>query len=136
MRPTLKALYGVLACTFWTGYASAQTPTFNSSEVCKAGIGMIMGRDVATIKSKIIENEVILDYARPADGKKFKYTCTLPSGTNRIFWAAWIDGEWGRWRDTPADGELTYREENNELVITEVMPGSTPHSKHYTKSNF
>jgi len=136
MQRTAKIFYVSLSLILSTSYASAQTQSFNAHEVCKAGIGLVMGRDVSTISAKSVENEVILNYTRP-DGDKFQYKCVLPPNSNRVLWAAWIDGKWGRWRDTPADGELTYREDNKKLVITETMPSaSKPYSKKYRKSDF
>lgn len=131
-----KTIFAAAVIALGGGTASAQTQTFSAEEICKAAIGGIMGRDVKTISAKKVKDEIVVDYTRPSDGQKFRYKCVLPG--DRVIWAGWIDGKWGRWRDRPNDDQLSYKEEGSVLVISESYPGSSsaPVVKTFKKSDF
>jgi len=91
-----------------------------------------MGRDVKVMKSTQKGEETFVNYIRAADGKRFDYKCTFPPSSDRVIWAAKIEGKWGRWRDTPDDEQVTYEIIGNTLSVTASMTGTNT----YTQNDF
>jgi hypothetical protein len=90
--------------------------SFSVSQICKAGIAVLMGQEPSIIKTSEQEGIVLLSYTRPDDGSEWKYRCRIKDG-QRIIWAS----DTGRWRDDPADEQLFFRvsEEDSTLEIEE-----------------
>src|SRR5688500_4940108 len=73
---------------------AADRQPFTSAQICKAAIGVVMGRNPATMKvDKSIGNVTYISYVRPDDRKRWAYKCKLDG--NRVLWGA----DDGRWRD-------------------------------------
>lgn len=72
-----------------------------------------MGRDPATMISRVEGDTVLLSYARSDDGKEWAYKCRLEA--DRILWGA----DPGRWRDHPADETLFFKVVDDQLEIEE-----------------
>jgi endogenous inhibitor of DNA gyrase (YacG/DUF329 family) len=89
--------------------AYRQTPSpseklaFSASQICRAGIGLIMGRDPKIIRAREAGGIVFLSYTRSDDATVWKYRCRLEG--DRIIWAS----DPGRWRTHPDDEQLYFR---------------------------
>lgn len=95
------------------GSSGQSTEPFSISQICKAGIGMMMGRDPAVMDSRVAGGIVFLSYIREDDGTEWKYKCRLEG--NRIMWGA----DDGRWRDNPADEALFFKVSEGRLEVEE-----------------
>ena len=93
-------------------------PRFSAAQICKAGIGVTMGRDPAIMGSREVGDTVFLSYIREDDGTKWSYKCRLEG--QRVMWASDGPNVTGRWRNHPADEVLVYRVlDNGHLEIEE-----------------
>ena len=99
-----------------SGIASAQTTAVEASEICRAAIASVMGRDPSIMRTRVVDNIQYVSYVRPDDGKVWTYRCRLEG--NRVVWA----GEQGRWRTHPSDEVITYELSpgGKSVQITEV----------------
>ncbi len=90
--------------------------SFSNEELCKAAISLEMARPVKTMAVERPGEIPQISYTRP-DGGSFLYRCKF-SG-DRIIWATYFTEtrSWGRWREDPLDGVLTYRVEGNQLTV-------------------
>jgi len=92
---------------------------FSRSQICKATISSMMGRDLSIVKvDSQSEGITYLSYIRPDDNTEWKFRCKIEGSS--IIWAAEPDG---RWRTDPADSELTFSidSENKNLTIRETF---------------
>jgi hypothetical protein len=95
---------------FWLGLAAIAAESgaaegdagFSQTQICKAGIGLVMGKSPAIIKATVAGNEVRLSYIRADDGSTWKYKCKVEG--SRVLWGA----DPGRWRTHPDDEPLFY----------------------------
>jgi hypothetical protein len=110
--------------------ASAQTPTATPTEVCRAGIASIMGRNPSIMSIRPEADFLWVTYTRPSDKKVWSYRCRV-SG-NRIEWA---DGE-GIWRDKPHSTLVTFEIVNGgkAIKITEDYRDGSKADKTYPRS--
>src|SRR5829696_8376604 len=95
------------------GFAGQSLQPFSVSQICKAGIGVVMGRDPATMESRLDGEAVFLSYIRADDGTEWKYKCRIEG--ERIMWGA----DPGRWRDNPADEQLFFAISEGHLEVEE-----------------
>jgi hypothetical protein len=89
--------------------------------VCRAAIASLNGRDPAIVKIERLELGVAyVRYARPGDGKVWKNRCKAFG--DKVIWSTVdLDGPGtgpGRWRTHPADENVTFRFEGDEIIIT------------------
>jgi len=94
----------------------AQT-AFTYSQICKAGIGTVMGRDPETMFAGVDGRDFLLiSYKREKGGELFTYKCRIID--NRIYWGN-VDG---RWRDDSTDSTLTFYTEGERLFVQDRFP--------------
>jgi len=102
-----------IASTYWASAVAQEKFTYN--QICKAGIGMVMGRDAQIMIAGVHELEdgggLVVSYLRADDDKLFLYKCRLFD--DRIYWGNYD----GRWRDDPADSVVTWFVDGDQLVI-------------------
>jgi hypothetical protein len=104
---------------------------FTISDLCKATIATTMSKDPSIMTIDDNSNEIIyLSYIRDFDGKKWSYKCKVNG--NKAIWATLE----GRWRDDKADSKITYKEENNQLIVAEKYSDNNVITKKFTKSDF
>ena len=107
----------------------APSSPFSVSQICKAGIGLLMGRDPLTMDAREHERLVTLSYVRSDDGTRWSYRCRL--GGDRVIWAS----DTGRWRTHPLDGVLQYTVgEDGTLRVTESFSDGSSRSKAFSAS--
>jgi hypothetical protein len=82
-----------------------------ASNVCKAGIAILMGRDPKTMKAKPLPGQMTrIEYRRPSDGKLWKHDCRIDG--DRVVTRGvdmFGDDELGRWRDGLDDEVITLK---------------------------
>jgi hypothetical protein len=107
----------------------APSPPFSVAQICKAGIGLVMGRDPLTMDARELTGLVTLSYVRSDDGTRWSYRCRLDG--DRIIWAS----DTGRWRTHPLDGVLQYTvSEHGSLLITESYSDGSSRSRTFSTS--
>jgi len=113
-----------------TSVQSPQTsaPTFSVLQVCKAGIGLLMGRDPAAMEGRESAGMATFSYVRKDDGTKWSYRCRLDG--DRIVWAS----DTGRWRTHPLDEVIRYMVDDGKLVVTETFSDGSSRSKTFAAS--
>ena len=130
MRIVSITLATFLASTYW---ASAVTQErFTYSQICKAGIGVVMGSDAQIMIAGLHEPEdgggLLVSYMREDDGQPFMYKCRLYE--ERIIWGN-LDG---RWRNDTADSVITWFVDGKELVIQIQFNDGSVVEKTFTSS--
>jgi hypothetical protein len=120
-------LLGVVAAA---GSASAQPTAASANEICRAGIGAIMGRDPSIMSIKPEADFLWVTYTRPGDKKVWSYRCRV-SG-NRIEWA----DEAGSWRNKPQSTLVTFEIINGgkAIRVTEDFRDGSKTDKTYARS--
>jgi len=89
---------------------------FNESQICKAAIAKLMGRNPGIIKIDGKEvKTILLSYTRQDDQKKWKYKCKVEDG--EIIWGV----AEGRWRIHPMDSKVSYNIIGDSITITELF---------------
>jgi hypothetical protein len=113
--------------------AFADEPAFSEAQICKAGISLVMGKDPAIIKTKVVGDEVKVSYVRSDDGIAWKYKCKLEGA--KVLWGA----DPGRWRNHPADEPMFYsvrREgESARLTVEEKYQDGSSNRKTFTAAD-
>ena len=67
-----------LAATLHNHASGADKSSFSHAQICKAGIGVVMGRDPKIIKVDRTESDATyLSYVRADDGKRWAYKCKI-----------------------------------------------------------
>ncbi len=93
---------------------SAGQPRFTPTQICKAGIAVVMGRNPGTMKIDRVQKSVVfLSYVRADDHKRWTYKCEIQG--QHIRWGA----DDGRWRTDPADSVITFNAEGTMLTVIE-----------------
>lgn len=112
------------------GIAWAQSLTVAPSEVCRATIASVMGRDPAIMNAWAEDDVQFVTYRRPDDRKVWTYRCRLEG--NRVIWAA----EQGRWRNGPMDGVITFElsQGGKSVRITEVQEDGSKSQATYPRT--
>ncbi|BBP86016.1 hypothetical protein PHLH8_56580 [Pseudomonas sp. Pc102] len=100
--------------------ASAHAYDFTNADLCKAAVAIDMGRDTSIMKTKNAGEIPVISYTRD-DGDSFTYRCKIVG--NQIIWSGFIEGQWGRWRDSVEYGDttFTYRVSNGTLIVHSDM---------------
>ena len=102
-----------------------QTPTkptsFTKDEIAKFTISSVMNQPPSIMSIKAENGIYVVSYRRPSDGQHFEYKIKF-EGANKVIWGS----RNGRWRDTRQDEQITYREQGDQLIITQTFEdGST-----------
>lgn len=109
--------------------SAAESANFSQSQICRATIGALMGRDPKIIKvDKVDAGVVYVRYIRPTDGTTWNQRCRF-NGT-RVIWAT----ETGRWRVDPADEVINYAATQTTLSIEQKFSDGSSSSKTYTRA--
>lgn len=100
--------------------ASAHAHDFTNADLCKAAVAIDMGRDPSIMRTKEAGEIPVISYTRD-DGDAFTYRCKVVG--NKIIWSGFIDGQWGRWRDSADYGDttITYQVSSGTLIIHSDM---------------
>jgi hypothetical protein len=106
---------------------AADPQPFTSTQICKAAIGVVMGRNPATMRiDKSIGDVVYLSYVRPDDQKRWAYKCRLDG--NKVLWGA----DDGRWRDHRDDSIITVNSSATSLTIIERYSDGSSNKTSFT----
>jgi len=103
----MKAFFVVTICAGLVSLASGASaspgePAFSKSQICKAGISLVMGKSPSIMKTSVVGDDVKVSYVRPDDQSTWKYKCKVEG--SRVIWGA----DPGRWRTDPADEPMSY----------------------------
>lgn len=97
----------------------AETKPFSASQVCRAAIAGIFGREVKTVKAAKTKTEGVFNitYRRPDDGKRFSFDCKL-SDDNIIWTESGYSSD--RWMGKGSvETNVDFTVNGSELTITE-----------------
>jgi hypothetical protein len=110
--------------------ASAQTPTATPTEICRAGLASISGRDPSIMSLRPEADFLWVTYTRPSDKKVWSYRCRV-SG-NRIEWT----DEAGNWRNKPHSTLVTFEIVNGgkAIKVTEDFRDGSKTDKTYARA--
>lgn len=112
--------------------AAANEPLFSTSQICKAGISLVMGKSPTIMKTDVVGGEVRVSYVRPDDGSTWKYKCKVEG--SRVLWGS----DPGRWRTDPADEPMSYfttgKGESALLTVEEKYQDGSSNKKSFTAS--
>lgn len=116
---SVTAVLGGLSSTPLPAADSASSVT--KSQICKAGVATVMGRDPKIMRiDREAHGVVYLSYVRGDDGSLWSYKCKIDGSL--IIWGS----DTGRWRDNPADPTVTYRIKPETIQVEEKYgDGST-----------
>ena len=107
-QPTLKMPTATFLMLGWLAANPAYSADFTTSDICKAAISVMMGREAKTMKATQ-KDQGDISYRR-ADGETFKYRCKLVG--DHVVWKTFLNDtrEWGRWREqySQGDAQVTY----------------------------
>ncbi len=96
---------------------SKQT-SFSNSQICKAGIATMMGRDPKIMRIERIQDSIIyLSYTRQDDGKDWAYRCKIEG--DKVIWSS----DTGRWMTNSMDSQITFSISGNMLKVIEWLSG-------------
>jgi hypothetical protein len=109
--------------------AVKEAPAFSISQICKAGIGVVMGRDPVAMKSRVAGDIVFISYVRSDDGMEWSYRCRLEG--DRIIWAT----DTGRWRNSVADEPIFFRVVDERLEIEERYTDGSSTQKTFSRTD-
>lgn len=116
--------------------APASTTPFSASQVCKASIAGMFGREVNTIKATKAKTAGVftISYRRPSDGKRFSYDCKLSD--DNVIWRESGQNS-GRW-DGSGDVEFNveFSVQNDALTVTELYADSENIVHRFTMKDF
>lgn len=110
-------------------FTPAYAADIGQTEICKATIAAMMGRDPQIIKlDRETEGVSFLSYVRADDGTLWTYQCKLVG--NEVHWAT----PGGRWRDLPEDGKVFYKveQDRSSVTIKQVFSDGSELSDSYT----
>lgn len=93
----------------------------NQSQICRATIAALMGRDPQIIKVDSDSGGITsLSYRRASDGSYWSHRCKVMGQT--VIWAT----KEGRWRDHPLDEKVSFEQKGENLIIRQRhFDGST-----------
>lgn len=102
--------------------------TDQKAMICRAGMAMMFGRNVRTLKaSEVTAGVTRISYRTPDDRKLWKLDCQVDG--EKIVWRtvdAFGSNGPGPWRDRPDDDTLTFKLSGKAVAVTEYyVDGST-----------
>jgi hypothetical protein len=107
---------------------------FSTSQICKAGLSVMYGRDVGIMKSSVMSDYVQVRYNRPANASFVAYRCRIASG-HILTWDESLNG--ARWYGEAADdSKLTYRISSSKLLIQDIVRGQVANQKEFSLADF
>lgn len=102
--------------------------------VCKATIASLNGQPPSIMHASLVDEEnVLVSYARPSDGKNWHNECKFEG--NQVVWRG-IDAFGagsgpGRWRDGPYDERISYEVNPDRVTINMVYSDGSTSSEHF-----
>lgn len=110
-----------------------RTAQFSLSQICKAGLSLVYGRDTNIMSAKMNGDQVQVQYTRPTDGKAMSYRCKL----DQALILTWDDSIAGaRWYGSePGDSKLEYRITGEQLVVRDMIKGVVSNEKTYSPAD-
>jgi hypothetical protein len=107
--------------------AHAQPSRFTESQICRATVAAVMGRDPAIVKVERTDNGVVrLYYFRPDDGKRWDYRCKVEG--QKVVWAT----AEGRWRTHSQDETIQFVSTGEVLTIEQRFTDGSKSTKAFT----
>ena len=129
MKRIVHFSLGVAALMHSLGSIAAESGDFSKSQICRATIGAIMGRDPKIIKMDKAEADVIhVSYIRANDGTAWNQRCRIQG--MKVIWAT----ETGRWRDDPLDEVISYTVTPTTLTIRQKFSDGSSSAQSYTRA--
>lgn len=109
---------------------------FSLSEICKAGLSVVYDRDIDTMHSTSVSNNINrIKYIRNQDGKSFSYLCRKESLSRLSFFDENLPN--ARWYGADlAEPQVFFSMTNNILTIRDVVDGRTLKTYFFNKSDF
>lgn len=92
-------------------------------KICKAAIATAFYKSPEIISTEFKSGIVELSYRRDADDSLWRYRCNVECDV--VTWAGFIDGGWGRWRNSRSDAKITYKISGEHLIVSELSLGSS-----------
>lgn len=109
------------------------TGSFSLSQICKAGLSVMYGRDTSIMSATVSGGQVQVKYTRPADNKAMSYRCKLDHGLI-LTWDDSIAG--ARWYGSePGDSKLEFRVTGNQLLIRDIQNGNIGSEKSFSPAD-
>jgi hypothetical protein len=123
-----QILQVIVLVAFAASVGATEKKGFTTAQICKAGIGIVMGRAPAIMKIDRVDFDVVyLSYVRADDRTRWTYKCQLKG--QEILWGA----DDGRWRTHPADSVITFAVEGLSLTVTERFSDGSSNRKTFTR---
>lgn len=121
---SVTVVLGVLSSTLLPAAESASSVT--KSQICKAGVATVMGRDPNIMRiDRAALGVVYLSYVRGDDGSLWSYKCKIDGSL--IIWGS----DTGRWRDNLADPTVTYRVQSETIQVEEKYGDGSTNKKSF-----
>ena len=99
---------------------------FKESQICKAAISTIMGRDPTSMKIKQSQNSAVIVSYKRDDGNNYSYKCKT-EGKN-IIWG----NQSGRWRTNKFDSKVSFTVQGNNIEIKDQFNDGSSSKKSFT----
>ncbi|TCT89324.1 hypothetical protein EDC48_106125 [Gibbsiella quercinecans] len=116
--------------------APADTRPFSASQVCKAAIGGMLGREVSIINAAKTNTAGVfaISYRRPSDNQRFTFDCKLSD--DHVIWRE--SGQYSnRWSGTGnVESNVVFTVKGSSLTITELHAAADDVSYKYTLKDF
>lgn len=108
---------------FFITTATAYAYEFTNADLCKAAVATDMAREANIMKTREAGDIPVITYTRD-DGESFTYRCKVVG--NKVVWSGFIDGQWGRWRDSAdyGDSTITFEVVNDTLKVHNDSTGT------------
>lgn len=127
----MKRSLAVIAALCFLAGPSVATD-IGTPEICKAAIGVVMGRDPAMMKiDRSAAGIEYLSYVRD-DGTLWSYRCRLEG--SQVIWST----DKGRWHDQADDGTIIYKlaPDRSNVTVTETYTDGSASAKEFPSSAF
>lgn len=115
-----------------SNFGPPETGQFSLSQICKAGLSLVYGRDTGIMSATVNGDQVQVKYTRQTDGKAMSYRCKLHLGLiltldDSIAGARWYGLDL-------RDSKLEYQVTSDQLVVRDIINGSVSSEKSYSAS--
>ncbi|EOV9003814.1 zinc ribbon domain-containing protein [Cronobacter malonaticus] len=114
----------------------ASTVPFTATQVCKAAIAGMFGRDIHSVKAvkKGTKEVFAISYRRPSDGQRFSFDCKLSD--DNVIWreSGQKSDRWNGVGKVEFNVAFTVREK--QLIITELYAASDDITHKYSVKDF
>lgn len=121
------------SCTQGTSGDKVETKEesqFSKNEVAIFTISSIMHQSPSIISPKQENDVYLVSYRRPSNSQLFTYRIKF-EGNEKVIWAT----NDGRWRDSEFDEIIMYKEEGDQLIITQKFSDGSLGNKAFLKND-